>query len=97
MAAGIQYDKAGINANAGSIALDVHRSLAKVAAFKAFLDAVPDLTLTGTYGFLQADVDILRSALGDLNQLVTLYQGGATLGVAKDFRTFIKLIWGFGI
>ena len=89
-------DKNTIGARAGGLAQLVDGTLLRVQQFKIFLDTIPDATLTSTYGFVQADVDTLRSALTDLEQLRTIYQGTATLAVAKDFRTFAKQTYAFG-
>jgi hypothetical protein len=41
-------------------------------------------------------VNTLKSAMSDLDQLRTIFVGSATLGVAKDFRTFAKRLCGLG-
>lgn len=97
MTAGKQIDKATINSDAGSIARATFAGFKAVAQFKAWLDGVTDGTLTGTYGFAQADVDDMRSAFGDLDQLRTIFEGSATLGSAKDFRAFSKRLLGDGL
>lgn len=97
MGAGIQYDKSQINAQAGSCAMDLKRTFDRGATFQAWLATIPDATLINTYGFVQLDVDVLRSGFADLVQLNTLYTGGGTLAVAKDFRAFLKQLYGFGI
>lgn len=82
-----------VNNRAGSVAALVRDALEEAAAFKAWLDTKPDADLV-TLGMLQADVTTVKSAMGDLNQLQTIYLGTANLSVAKDFRTFAKLLVG---
>jgi alpha-D-ribose 1-methylphosphonate 5-phosphate C-P lyase len=66
-----------------------------IQQYKAWLDTMTDQSLIAL-GFAQGDVDVLKSAIADLDQLRVLYQGGATLGTAKDFRAFAKQLWRFG-
>jgi hypothetical protein len=89
-------DRATINAQATNIARDLDRAFLRVQQFAAWLATQPDATLITSYGYVQADLDVLRSATTDLDQLRTIYQGGAILAVAKDFRTFAKLCYAFG-
>lgn len=98
MSAGVQLDKGIVNGTVGSVVADLHRAFGRLVQTKSWLDSVPDATLLAApYGFVQADIDDLRSAFSDLNQLNTIYQGGAALAVAKDFRTFAKRLYGFGL
>lgn len=83
-------------ARLGSLTQTLDATLQRLVNYKAFLDTIPDATLISSYGFVQADIDIMRSTLNDLVQLNSIYTGGATLGVAKDFRTFAKLTYPFG-
>jgi hypothetical protein len=72
------------------------QALTQAQAIQAIFAAHPDADFTavntnpGPTGYAAADVTIMKSAFGDLNQLATIYQGGATLATAKDFRTFVK-------
>lgn len=89
-------DKTTIAGRAGSLFQQCDATFLRVQQFKAFLDTIPDATLISAYGFVQADIDVLRSALADLEQLRTIYQGAANLAVAKDFRAFAKQGYAFG-
>lgn len=82
-----------INNRCGNAALHVRQALAEAETVKAWLDTQSDVQLVAT-GLTQADVNTIRSALGDLVQLETIYTGAANLTVAKDFRTFAKLLTG---
>lgn len=89
-------DRQTLNAQAGSLCRQVDNAFLRVQQFKLFLDTIPDATLISLYGYAQADIDILRSALSDIEQLRGIYQGASTLGVAKDFRTFAKQTYPYG-
>lgn len=95
MAAGYQVTLADINNAAGRIAVGVRETFQDIVDFKAWLDAQTDNVLTGApVNMLQADVDVLRSAFADLNQLNSIRTGAATLGSAKDFDAFVKRLRG---
>lgn len=85
-----------INATASSIARELDRIFLRAQQFKTWLDTVTDAQLIATYGYVQADIDVLRSSVGDLDILRTVYQGAATQGSLKDFRTFTKQLYPFG-
>jgi len=93
MSVGLPATKSDIDNQAGRLALALRDDLGRIRLFKAWLDTQADGNLTGlTYS--QAEVDTLRSAYGDLDELRAIYEGSTTLSVAKDFRTFAKLVTG---
>lgn len=96
MAQGLSKVRADWDQRAGSIALDLRTLWDRELAFKTALDATTDndLKTVGPNPYVQGEVDILRSAFGDLDQLRTIWNGSANLLVAKDFRTFAKLLTG---
>ena len=84
-----------INSRAGGLAVAVREALRNVQLFKAWLDTQPDTYFTGL-GYSQTDVNNLRSAFVDLNDLANLYAGAASshLTGTYDYRTFAKLMTG---
>lgn len=84
------YDTAAYKAKA------IAAAFTDIQDFKAWLDGITDSTLITSYGAVQGDLDILRSAVSDLDQLRTIWQGGANLASAKDFRTFSKQLFAYG-
>lgn len=70
----------------------------QIQEIEVFLAAHPDADFTaaaggpGPTGYASGDVTNFKSAFSDLDQLRTIYQGSANLSVAKDFRTFAKLL-----
>lgn len=93
MSVGLSVTKADLDARAGSIAVDLRSVLDRVRIFKARLDTLTDLDITNL-GYTSTEKDQLRSALSDMDQLRTIFEGSANLAVAKDFRTFSKLLTG---
>lgn len=96
MSIGIQPDKAAIDARLGAAALAVNEALLNVKALKFWLDSKTQSDLTGL-GYTTGEYAQIVSALADLDQLRTLYEGSASLASPKDFRTFAKLLYGFGV
>lgn len=95
MAIGLNPSKAEIDTTCGVVARDLQTALDRVEAFKYWLDAKTDTNLTDM-GYTSGEVAILRSAWADAAQLYTIYSGAANLASAKDFRTFLKQVWGLG-
>ena len=93
MALGYPVTKNSVDSQAGLVALTLRTNFDAIRHFKIWLDTQLDGTLTGM-GYSAGEVAQLRSAVGDMDQLRTIYEGGAALAVAKDFRTFAKLLTG---
>lgn len=89
-------DQTSIKNRAGEIARTLDQVLLRAQQYKTFLDQFTDQNLIDNWGFVQADINTLRSAVSDMDQLRTIYQGTANLSVAKDFRTFAKQTYPFG-
>lgn len=90
------FDRTVANSRVGGMLQGVDAAFLRIQQLKLFLDGISDANLISLYGYVQGDVDILRSALGDIEQLRAIYQGTATLAVAKDFRTFAKQTYAYG-
>lgn len=95
MSAGLTVAKSDVDTTAGSIARDLNVVCARIVNFKMWLDAQLDSDLTAL-GYTTADVANLRSAYVDAKQLADLYAGAAVVATAKDFRTFLKRLFGLG-
>jgi hypothetical protein len=93
MSVGFPALKTDVDARAGQLALSVRDTLRQVQLFKAWLDTQSDGQLIAL-GYAQGDVDKLRSAYVDLDQLRTVYEGTGTRSPAYDYRTFAKLLVG---
>lgn len=93
MSLGFPQLKLDVDARAGQLALTVRDSLTDVLAFKSWLDTKSDASLIAL-GYVQGEVDTLRSAYVDLAQLGAVYQGTGVRLLAYDYRTFAKLLTG---
>jgi hypothetical protein len=93
MSVGFAALKPDYDQRSGGLAMAVRDALDNVRKFKAHLDTKTDQSLINL-GYVQAEVDLMRSAFVDLDQLRTIYEGTANLSVAKDFRAFAKQITG---
>ena len=93
MSVGLPATKPDIDVQAGSIALRLRDVMRDIASLQTYFAATPDADLIAL-GYTSGEVAIVKSASSDMNQLRTIYEGAATLGSAKDFRTFAKLLIG---
>ena len=95
MAAGFQASLSIpiLNGRAGAIAASLHTAFMHVREMRAQLLAITDADLLAL-GFAQPDIDNIKSAFADLDQLRTIYEGSATLGVAKNFTTVPRRLMG---
>ena len=83
------------NYRSGSLAVQLRETLHMIAVFATELGAITDADLIAL-GFVQADVNTLRSAIGDANDLATIFGGGASVHLTGtyDYTTFVKLLYG---
>jgi hypothetical protein len=95
MSVGLTVTKGELDSRAGDIARGFQRAFDDVATLKGFLDATVDADLIAL-GYTSDEVATLKTAWADLSQLGTIWAGAATLPSAKDFRTFVRRIWGVG-
>lgn len=93
MSVGFAAMKVDVDARSGQLALTLRDTLRQVQLFKAWLDTQTDSQLIAL-GYAQGDVDKLRSAFVDLDQLRTVYEGTGTRTPAYDYRSFAKLLVG---
>lgn len=95
MSVGLPVTKLEIDTRAGDLARAFQRGFAQTETLKDYLDATLDADLIAL-GYTQAEVTNLKTAVNELHQLFTIWTGAANLASAKDFRTFVKRIWGLG-
>lgn len=93
MSLGYPVNKNDVDGKAGQLALTLRGNFDAIRNFKIWLDTKVDADLTAL-GYTGSEVATLRSAAADMDQLRQIYEGLATLGVAKDFRAFTKLLTG---
>jgi len=88
-------DKGNTLAQEAGLARDLDRLMGRIVQYKAWIDTQTDQDLIDS-GFIQAEVNLLRSAISDLILLETIYVGTATQSSLKDFRTFAKQLYPYG-
>lgn len=95
--AGARLSKDLIDDTLGAAARNLNVALHRVARLHHdFLQPIADQDLIDM-GYSSGEVATLKSAFGDLNLLFEIYQGAQPQAEVKDFRTFAKRIWGFGV
>lgn len=95
MSVGLAVTKQEIDARAGDLARLFQRAFDDVLTMKGYLDATPNPDLVAL-GYTDQDVATLKTAIGDLGQLAEIWAGLEALPAAKDFRTFVRQLWGVG-
>lgn len=95
MAAGVPITKNQVDQAISAIGNDMHMVMIRSVEFKYWLDGIPDPDLT-TMGYSAGDIANLRTAVADIKQISDIFNGLANLAVTKDFRTFLRRVWGFG-
>jgi hypothetical protein len=87
-----------LNSQLGGVSVAVREACRNAQRLQLQIAAIPDATfLAAPYAMAQADINTMRSAIGDLNDFANAFQGLASthLTGAYDYRTFSKLLWGF--
>jgi len=95
MAVGLPVTKSEIDARAGDLARAFQNAFGDVLTMQSFLTRTVDADLVAL-GYTEGDVATLKTAFTDLEQLATIWAGGAPLPAAKDFRVFVSRLWGVG-
>lgn len=98
MTAGRSLSAAEINSGAAAIAQALFATMDNVTKMKAVLDGYSSAQLVTTFGFVQADADVLKSAFTDMADIVAAWTGQAMTGtVPRDHRVFAKQLLGTGL
>lgn len=95
MSVGLAVTKGEIDSRAGDIARTFQRAFEDVGTMKTYLDATVEADLIAL-GYTANEVAVLKTAWADLAQLATIWIGSAALPAAKDFRQFVRQLWGVG-
>jgi len=95
MPVGLPVTKTEIDARAGDLARSFQNNFQDTATLQGYLDATDQATLEGL-GYTPDDVASLKTAISDLAQLGRIWAGAEPLAAAKDFRTFVRRLWGVG-
>ena len=95
MSVGLPVTKSEIDTRAGDIARAFQKQFEDVATMQGYLLQTPDADLVAL-GFTSDEVTSLKSAFTDLEQLSRIWVGAEALAAPKDFRTFVRRLWGVG-
>lgn len=95
MSVGLPVTKTEIDARSGDLARAFQRGFDDVATLKGYLDQTPTADLIAL-GYTDQEVAVLKTALADLWQLAEIWTGTAALADPKDFRQFVRQLWGVG-
>jgi len=95
MSVGLPVTKDEIDARAGDISRAFQRLFGDVVTLQQFLLATPNADLIAL-GYTDQEVATLKTAFTDLTELANIWIGQAALAAPKDFRAFVKQLWGVG-
>ena len=95
MSVGLAVTKGEIDSRAGDIARTFQRAFEDVGTMKTYLDSAVEADLVAL-GYTSNEVAVLKTAFADLAELGTIWVGAAALPAAKDFRQFVRQLWGVG-
>jgi hypothetical protein len=95
MSVGLPVTKTEIDSRAGDIARSFQAAFENVLTMQTYLEATPNPDLVAL-GYTDQEVAVLKTAFADLTQLATIWNGAAALPAAKDFRAFVRQLWGVG-
>lgn len=95
MSVGLSVTKTEIDARSGDLARVFQRAFGDVGTLKGYLDQTPNPDLVAL-GYTDQEVAVLKTAIGDLWQLATIWTGESALADPKDFRAFVRQLWGVG-
>jgi hypothetical protein len=95
MSVGLPVTKDEIDARAGDTARNFQRLFGDVVTLQQYLLATPNPDLVAL-GYTDQEVATLKTAFTDLTELANIWIGQAALAAPKDFRAFVKQLWGVG-
>ena len=95
MSVGLPVTKTEIDARSGDIARTFQASFENVITMQTYLEATPNPDLVAL-GYTDNEVAVLKTAFADLSQLARIWTGSEALAAPKDFRAFVRQLWGVG-
>ena len=97
MAAGIILGPNDVNGQFGGVFRDLNSVMSRIVELYNWFQQTGTAGLEAApYSFSTTDANDIASAINDAYQLYQLFTNAGTLTTSKDFRTFMKLLWGFG-
>ena len=95
MSVGLPVSKGEIDSRAGDISRQFQSIFNDVIILQSYLEATPNTDLI-ELGCSDQDVALLKTAFADLIQLSKIWTGAEALEQPKDFRAFVRQLWGVG-
>jgi hypothetical protein len=95
MSVGLPVTKSEIDSRAGDIARNFQQIFEDVATMQGYLLATINTDLIAL-GYTDQEVAVLKTAFTDLELLGKIWIGAEALPGPKDFRTFVRQLWGVG-
>jgi hypothetical protein len=95
MSVGLPVTKTEVDTRSGDTARSFQAAFENVATMQFFLVSKTDQELIDL-GYTAQEVSTLKSAYNDLEFLAQIWAGQAASPALKDFRTFVRLLWGVG-
>lgn len=95
MSVGLPVTKQEIDNRAGDLARAFQDHFIDVATMQGYLAATAEADLVAL-GYTTDEVATLKTAFTDLAQLGNIWMGAEALPAPKDFRVFVRRLWGVG-
>ena len=95
MSVGLPVSKGEIDSRAGDISRQFQALFNDVIILQSYLEATPNEDLV-ELGYSEQDVALLKTAFSELTQLSKIWVGAEALEQPKDFRAFVRQLWGVG-
>jgi len=95
MSVGLPVTKTEVDTRSGDTAREFQRAFENVATMQMFLVAQTEQDLIAL-GYTADEVATLKTAYNDLEFLGQIWAGTAILPAPKDFRVFVRRLWGVG-
>lgn len=84
-----------VDYNLGALSQKLNTVMEDIDDFQFFTETTQDADLE-TLGYTPDEIALLRTCSSEMDQLRRIYQGLEALATAKDFRTFLRRVWGTG-
>jgi hypothetical protein len=95
MSVGLPVTKQEVDTRSGDTARLFQRAFEDAATMQLFLVGTADEELVAL-GYTPEEVAVLKSAYADLEFLGRIWTGLAFQSSPKDFRAFVRQLWGVG-
>jgi hypothetical protein len=95
MSVGLPVSKTEIDQRSGDTARAFQRAYEDAATMQMYLVATTEEQLVAL-GYTPQEVAVLKTAYNDLEFLGQVWVGQVAQPTPKDFRTFVRQLWGVG-